>query len=230
MGDVHFILRHALTGAIFLIFLAVGAYALDPLPTLAFIEQSLSLSGVPVALTVAVPILGITIQGAHILMLDRFGLLFTDPARMFIAGRLKKLAENYQQRTKDGAEVWACIAAAPADAIFVWLYHSFANHDLIEWARTRRSYYYLGINWVAAGLIGFVGGMAAVWVGRETDWRPFAALLCLLWAYGAAKAARLMKRDADSMEALWAAVRADPDFRKEVWQLLGMTPGPTDPT
>ena len=209
MGDVHFILRHALTGAIFLIFLAVGAYALDPLPTLAFIEQSLSLSGVPVALTVAVP---------------------TDPARMFRAGRLKKLAENYQQRTKDGAEVWACIAAAPADAIFVWLYHSFANHDLIEWARTRRSYYYLGINWVAAGLIGFVGGMAAVWVGRETDWRPFAAVLFLLLAYCAAKAARLMKRDADSMEALWAAVRADPDFRKEVWQLLGMTPGPTDPT
>jgi hypothetical protein len=236
MGDVHFILRHALTGAIFLIFLAVGAYALDPLPTLAFIEESLSLDGVPVALTVAVPILGITIQGAHILVLYWSGRLFTDPARMFVAKRLRDLAVNYQkrrssyqQRTKEEAKVWASIVKAPADAIFVWLYHSFANHDLIEWARTRRSYYYLGINWVAAGLIGFVGGMAAVWAEPETDWRPFAALLGVLWAFGAVTAAFLMKRDADAMEALWAAVRADPEFRKEVWQLLGMTPGSTDP-
>jgi hypothetical protein len=228
MGDVHFILRHALTGAILLIFIVVGSYAVDPVVTRALVVGGLDREGVALALA-AVPILGITIQGAHILVLNRLGRLFTDPARRFVSARLKAIARKYSERSNDDSGIWASILRAPDDAIFVWPYHSFANHDLIEWARTRRSYYYLGINWVAAALVGFAGGAAAVWVGQESDWRAFALFVCLFWIYGAARAAGLMKRDADTMEALWAVARADPEFRAELWNLLGLTPGSTDP-
>ncbi|HEV2748794.1 MAG TPA: hypothetical protein VGW34_16040 [Allosphingosinicella sp.] len=223
MGDVHFILRHALTGGICLLFIVIGCWAVDGPGTRETLHYLLNLNGATAALLAAVPILGITIQGAHILALDGFGRLFTDPARKVVGAQVKDMVKP---RIRDGAgadDIWKVIFRAPDDAIFVWLYHSHANSDLIEWARTRRSYYYLGVNWVAAAAFGFFCGLVGSSIGeRPRVWQIVAVAGVLAWLFGAFRAAQIMKRDADTMEAMWAAARSDEVFRSQLGQSFGL--------
>jgi len=227
MDDVHFILRHAMTGAVFVFFTLAGLTFLD-------VDISARLPTVPgewpaaaAALAIiAFPMIGITVQGAHYCAYTLYSGLdwFGDPARKLIADKIRNTIIHCQEGDREKAVDWTYLRSAPDDAFFVWLYHHRATPHMIEWARRRRSYYYLGWNWVLAAAAGVI---AAVLYSQLKDWDGSSVrlMLCgfaLVWAGGAIWAAERMRRDADTMEAIWAAAQIDPKFRSCLAELLPM--------
>src|SRR5215208_4070981 len=97
MDDVHFILRHAMTGAVFVIFSGIGLFAFGIDASHLWPKESVGDGpGTFLALTViAFPMIGITIQGAHYCIYTVFlakwfkdpekAEWFQDPARRYIA-------------------------------------------------------------------------------------------------------------------------------------------------
>lgn len=225
MGDTHFLLRHAIVGAIFLLFGWIGWWVFDPLDAWNFLMAQVA-KGTSAALTAAVssPIFGITIQGVHILWVHRKrGAFFDDEGRKLFAAKMKVVFRACRAKTKLPDAVWQRLTDAPADSLFVWLYHRSAPVDLIEWARRRRSYYYLGINLYVAALSGFATGAAATVV--EYIPRSAQAVLVFIaasaWCYGARAAARMMRRDVDRMELLWVAARVDRRLKAALEKMFG---------
>ena len=223
MDDVHFILRHAMTGAVFAIFVAVGFTLMLPDQALGWLKQLENFQGDWIAggaafALIAFPIIGITVQGAYFSFHTMISGTdwFEDPARKYVAQKIRLAIEECRgtEKSSDVSVNWSLLESAPDDAFFVWLYHHRATPHMIEWARRRRSYYYLGWNWVLAAAAGiFVGLLASTlpWPGRT--WITALLGLGLLWAGGAIWAAERMRRDADTMEAIWAASQIDPEFR-----------------
>ena len=215
MGDIHFILRHSLTGAVFLVFLGLGWWAVQPDAIADFFRHH-DLRDVSdfLAFIISSATIGITIQGAHIF----FTPSFEDAARQIVAAKVRPMFQSEPL----AAEEKTLVAEADADAFFVWLYHRLAPNDLIEWARRRRSYYYLGINWAIACGTGWLAGMLWPLATRLPHLVQLAILLVAsgIWSACAVKLARSMRKDADDMEFLWSAARVRPELRKELTDLL----------
>lgn len=223
MDDVHFILRHAMTGAVFVIFSALTFAIIAPADALALLQseplQGEALAGTAALAIIAFPMIGITIQGAYFSVHTMISGSdwFEDPARKYVAKKVRLAIKECRDcaSVADVVVDWESLAKAPDDAFFVWLYHHRATPYMIEWARRRRSYYYLGWNWVLAAATGVI----AAHVVQLVDWNSQDARVVLIglglaWAGGALWAAERMRRDADTMEAIWAASQIDPRFRE----------------
>jgi hypothetical protein len=227
MGDVHFILRHAMTGAIFVLFAAFGlSLTGGSFADLWSTELSNEWSSAATALSViAFPMIGITIQGAYYCAHSIFvgTEWFSDQARKLVADKARKAISDCEECT-DSRDIpidWKYLRQCPDDAYFVWLYHDRATPQMIEWARRRRSYYYLGWNWVLAAAAGIAAGALIGEIQAFPQIRiPTLVVLGLIWAAGAIWAAERMRRDADAMEAIWAASQIDPQFRECLDKLL----------
>ena len=214
-----------MTGAVFVIFTLAGLtfFHIDVRTLLPELPGEWPAAAAALAI-VGFPMIGITIQGAHYCAYSLYSGLdwFSDPARKLIADKLREAIDQCQQGNCDASVDWPYLKSAPDDAFFVWLYHHRATHYMIEWARRRRSYYYLGWNWVLAAGAGVI---AAVLYIQLSKWHPndVRLVLCglaLIWAGGAIWAAERMRRDADSMEAIWATSQIDPSFRECLARLL----------
>lgn len=227
MGDVHFILRHAMTGAVFVFFAALalsltGGSLAKVLPTQVNNEWSSAAAALSV---IAFPMIGITIQGAYywayaiIVGTEWFG----DDARRLVAEKVRKAISDFES-SADSRDIpidWRKLRQCPDDAFFVWLYHDRAAPQMIEWARRRRSYYYLGCNWALAAGAGIAAGWLIGVIQDDPQFKiPALVFFGSLWAAGAIWAADRMRRDADAMEAIWAASQIDPQFRECVGKLL----------
>jgi hypothetical protein len=217
-----------MTGAVFVIFTAIGFSLLGTdvkqfWPTTLPGDWAVALAAVAV---IGFPMIGITIQGGHYcfdtivvptLSKRKKSDWFGDPAREYIAKTVRSAVIECRKKAASShiPIEWQQLHNAPPDAFFVWLYYDRATPHMIEWARRRRSYYYLGTNWVVAA----VAGLAAAALVHLLQGQPQQAKLVLLgglgliWAFGAFVAARRMKRDADLMERIWAAAQVDPEFR-----------------
>ena len=226
MGDTHFLLRHAIVGAIFLLFGWVGWWVFDPADAWVFLQGQIE-GGASAALSAAIssPVIGITIQGVRILWIHSWrGAVFSDDGRKVVA---EKMREIFRQCRRDDsplpARVWEKLAAAPDDSLFVWLYHRSAPVDLIEWARRRRSYHYLGVNLVYASVGGLIAGsLAPLFEGVPSHGEAALVLLvAFAWCVGAWAAARMMRHDVDRMELLWAAARVDPELKRCLQEAFG---------
>ena len=225
MGDTHFLLRHAIVGAIFLLFAWVGWWFFDAQNAWQFLRAQID-SGASAALTagVASPIIGITIQGVHVLSVyRRRGEYFDDDGRKIVADRMKEIFTECEKDSPIEEDVWTRLREAPADSLFVWLYHRSAPNDLIEWARRRRSYAYLGHNLAIAAAAGAFAGAWAPAIGAAGPVVQGALLLVVAvgWCAGAYLAATLMRRDVDRMELLWAAARRDRNLCRALEEAFG---------
>ena len=237
MDDVHFFLRHAMTGAVFVIFTALGlaflgGSILDLMPADRRGDWPVALAALAI---IGFPMIGITIQGSHYCFyvirpyvthairwmagrpkVNRWqGELFTDPARRWVAETVRAAIKNCEKAACSEVPInWRDLDGAPDDVFFVWLYHDRAPPQMIEWARRRRSYYYLGVNWVIAAS---TGAGAAYLVSNVSDnWHDrwlITLSLVFVWVMGAIVAAGRMRRDANTMEAIWAASQINPEFR-----------------
>lgn len=226
MDDVHFVLRHALSGAILVLFVMFGWWVVDPVGLVALrgaLVEDLSAT-VTVALALF-PVIGVTLQGVRLFILSHgdHG-LFRDRARSVVAEAMRRaFADIEPGELPLDAHEQALLDSAPDDSFFVWLYHREAPNDLIEWARRRRSYYYLGINWGMGGLAGFVLGTLAPDFLRlpHPAQAIVMAVAAVVWGAGALWAGRRMRTDVDSMEYLWSAARVRPQLRARLNRTLG---------
>jgi hypothetical protein len=227
MGDVHFILRHAMTGAVFVLFAAIslsltGGSLANVLPLRVDDEWSSAAAALSV---IAFPMIGITIQGAYYCA---FSIIagtewFGDEARKLVADKVRKAISDCEScaDSRDIPIDWSKLRQCPDDAFFVWLYHDRATPQMIEWARRRRSYYYLGVNWALAAGAGIAAGWLVTFMQDQSQFRiPALVFFGSIWAAGAIWAADRMRRDADAMEEIWAASQIDPQFRECVGKLL----------
>jgi hypothetical protein len=176
-------------------------------------------------LVVTAPVIGITIQGVLIAFLHLFKLSFNDRARTkvykFVKNILRK--KNELDIPEDKAEkILNHIKRMPPDAVFVLLYHTSAPVNLIEWARRRRSYGYLGWNWAIAAFSGiFIGFIIKFMIVDPPDMdyiRPLILLSTLFWIGGAIWLSKKMKLDVDSMEFVWACASLHPNLKSELYK------------
>jgi hypothetical protein len=231
MGDFHFVVRHTLTGFVLIAFFISGAWMFHPESTeqLAWfalrnatgMQPLLAIAG---AVLFTSPVLGVSLQAVYVFFLYASGRAFSDTAREELAGTLReRITQNEvpeildSDRQKAAAE----LVLLRSDAIFVWLYHSEATPHLIEWARRRRSYHYLGVNWAVAAVLGLmVATVYPVFFDVQLTHAPVApgsspvtpsreALLVVLsftaslWITGSLWLAIRMREDADAMERTW---------------------------
>jgi hypothetical protein len=204
------------------------------MPTRATSAERSEAGIVPLSLVVsaaATPILGIVIQGIHIMGALIYNRIFKhgggpsaffDPARVSIGRAVKEsLSHDHDGILKSALEanerrkMIKKIKKAPNDSIFVWLYYSSANAHLIDWARRRRSYYYLGVN---LALASFLGTLAGICIGYSSDLSHMvlvhiALSFVVLWFLCAIWLAACMKNDVDSMELVWAWAAFNPRFK-----------------
>lgn len=175
MGDFHFIVRHALTGVILLVFLFIGLFIFNE-PLWVFLQKNFGSDLQKISsflpLLVSAPVIGISIQGLYIALLQIRRAAFTDPARVQVANRIKErlVKTRIPGMTNDITRMYLeAFNSMPNDALFVWLYHTDAPAHLIEWARRRRSYHYLGVNWAIAAILGFIlAGLSVVFLNQIT--------------------------------------------------------------
>jgi hypothetical protein len=261
-SDLHFIIRHGLTGFMFLIFVLFGiwnvelwvrsgcvitppSFGLQGECTIGKLLLVLAHDGPSLFILVICVIIGISLQGAQMLSRYRRGEFFTDFARTEIADRIRCIIQNnpdicfkdnydssnkhslHQERMEDAVKKYP-------DSVYVWVYHSSADPQLIEWARRRRSYHYLGYHFFTAFLLGSAFGyVIALLLNfplhiRNTtsgDWLVLqitiqVTLLGLsgYWAYSAFRLSGPMKQEADSMELAWSLGTLYPNFKKKVFE------------
>lgn len=219
-----------------------GWWFVDPAHAIRFLhDQNPQVASAVLSAVFTAPVIGITIQGTHIFGLWLLDSLFKDYGRGIIATEMHKIFDDC---VKSGAsllpEHWQALEGTTADSLFVWLYHRSAPNDLIEWARRRRSYYYLGVNLILAVVLGLAAGalLPALTAASPSLQRTTVALLLLAWCCGALWAARKMLRDVDQMELLWAAARVDGRLKECLERKFGTivheriagtsSPAPTD--
>ena len=236
MGDFHFIVRHALTGIVLIFFIYIGLYvfhnsvAISVLKWIIDVEPSqenhLKDISSLIPLVVTAPVIGIAIQGIYTAYLHLRNKAFTDSAREQVAERVKdSIINNYNGIDNIQKDKYLrCFTQMPVDAIFVWLYHTDAPPHLIEWARRRRSYHYMGWNWAIATILGvFIGAMAPLLLKDNYEHVMNLSLinLCLIlltlcWIGGTIWLAEIMKRDVDSMELIWSCACLYPKVKDAV--------------
>ena len=161
--DFHFLLRNGISGGILLLLFIVGLQIADGCELLRLYQFWEPLQGSSAILIAATPILGILLQGIYLLFLYRIGHMFSDDARFLVAERFRSIEEEHSawpERFKRPLHFYY------DDSIFVAFYHSHAPSHLIEWARRRRSYHYLG--WTAS--IGALVGLTLGFTWSGTPW------------------------------------------------------------
>jgi hypothetical protein len=274
-SDLHFIIRHGLTGLMFLFFLLFGIWNIevwarpgcDVARTLALdlagqctavkvYSRLADLDWLVLAMSI---IIGITLQGMQMVINYACRKLFKDKARRYIANRVMEVIRRDDipdlkgEILKKYDRKFARVSRKRPDALYVWVYHSDADDKLVEWARRRRSYHYLGFHFATAFLIGTSAGVAVALLGNYplaawcppaegnlllTAWcspaegdrrlqavlQTFLVVCAAAWAVGALCLARPMKDDADAMELAWSCGRLHPGFRRAVFG-DGPTPG-----
>lgn len=205
--DFHFLIRNGLSGGVFLAFVVsgiwVGAGADEAQGALKWMSDH-------DALVIAVsPLLGVMLQGLYLTHAYRSGSVFEDAAREIVAGRIRgNWLKDYGCPLDDHS----------SDNLFVPVYHSQAQNHFIEWARRRRSYYYLGKNCIYGAALGSATGLIAVAFSASAIQMPLwgravlGASSVLAVALVTLPLARRMKQDADRAEAIWAVSYLRPDF------------------
>ncbi|HEX8072498.1 MAG TPA: hypothetical protein VF546_21300 [Pyrinomonadaceae bacterium] len=179
--------------------------------------------------------------------LAEFSTIITSEIRDFwqtnLRGPFRRLSGPFRRRGSRpaGAEAEASGRAdakeprpVPDDSLFVLLYHCTAPPHLIEWARRRRDYHYLGLNWTIASLLGMFVGLncAWLWAGElryAGHWKAFGVALLLtfwlVWMAGAFWLSLQMKQDVDSMELVWACITcsaSEPKFKSNFLSTLAL--------
>ncbi|HEX8236826.1 MAG TPA: hypothetical protein VF600_12790 [Abditibacteriaceae bacterium] len=222
MGDFHFIVRHALTGIVLLGFSLCGLWMIDPnlaLTAFKFVFATKDVSFGSALL--ATPVLGVIVQGVYTAFLYRFGDAFTDSARIQIGERIKNevLARPITGMKEDVRQAYCdAFTSMPDDSPFVWLYHSEAPPHMVEWARRRRSYHYLGMNWAIAAALGLAVGVFLPLLLDAPYWlqRGLVAVFAIAWIMGTSWLAKKMKQDVDCMELVWACSHLYPEFKSRI--------------
>jgi hypothetical protein len=226
MNDFHFFLRYGLTGVVLVTFFLIGLAlyglpATDPIAALhlqAFVTV-FNVAGIANILAIGLfPTIGIAVQGCYIIWVALRKRLFTDEARRLVKARLKRALQH--DLAEHSAEGKVLLSVTP-DSAFVWAYYTDAPAHLIDWARRRRSYHYLGIEFAIAALCGELGGVAYP-LGLGLPPHPPSAAITIailaataLWVLAAHYLALLMKCNVDEMELVWAHARLTPGFRSE---------------
>jgi hypothetical protein len=169
-------------------------------------------------------VIGIVIQSAYILAVMLRGTLFTDKARSvikdYVIAALDDIYRNGAQRPLYADQ----LGRSGADSSFVWLYYVNAPAHLIDWARRRRSYHYLGVNWGIAAIVGMVLGLgypavigATGYAHPRSPLTVFGVLAATaFWVAAAWYFAYQMKRDVDDMELFWSHWRITPALRAAI--------------
>lgn len=229
MSDFHFVVRHALTGVILLVFTLYGVWFVDEEAGRILISRIIRKDNVVATALVSAPVFGIFIQGLYTAFLHIFNLAFTDSARKRIGARIRNLIINGHYKDNEFCQLLCTVSD---DALFVWLYHEEAPSYMIEWARRRRTYHYLGMNWLIASVLGLSTGMLLPYVANIikaggsskplllVTISPIVKILgfamTVLWIVGILFLSRQMKRDADNMELAWVFGRMNPNLKKAI--------------
>lgn len=219
--DFHFLIRNGIAGGIFLALLVVGIWVESSDDAAALIsglkdEQSL----VVATIAAATPVIGICLQS--LLLLYRYSRrqVFTDTARRLVADRLRDAIRSDEVWSREYSHLLNDDSLD--DRLFVSLYHRKAPQHLIEWARRRRSYDYLGWTCFLGAVLGLLAGYAGGLLWRYSAWHSpvlrivvvLAAVSC--WSWAALHLAVRMKRDADEMELAWAIYELTPELQKRI--------------
>jgi hypothetical protein len=229
-GDLHFFIRHGLTGAVVVAFFLAGQVLAGQAPRHAF-----AVAGEIVhdpAIILLFPVVGVAVQGCYVLFLQVTRRLFTDQARLLIGNWLvEALEEEYADSSLTPPPYLENLKKIVHDSSFVWLYCMDVPAHLLEWARRRRSYHYLGVDWGLGALIGIVLGLITV-PYRQPNGRDstIVIIVTLLWVVFAWYLAWLMKRDVDHMELAWAHGRRYPTFKRRLGFVLDGKLGSTAET
>jgi hypothetical protein len=216
--DFHFLVRNGIAGGIFLIAFIVGMWVVSPAETLAVLKNAQSLQSLAVAgVAAGTPIIGICLQSLVLLYRYGSGGVFTDSARGLVARRYRGAILSNPDWHK---AFYHLLDHRIDDRLFVSIYHRKAHQHLIEWARRRRSYSYLGETSATGAIFGTTFGILFSAVEHEDFWNlwPIRALtvaFCItLWTFIALRLAARMKQDADQMELAWVIYELAPDFEK----------------
>jgi hypothetical protein len=234
--DHHFLVRYSFTGVIFLVFALGGLWVINDDAAVrvmgTFSGSNMQVGPAVISAVATVPVIGVMIHGLYLI----FGYLmwghsFPDEARKQVAEVIREKANALTALDQQWKDHFTTNEASPKflpdDSLFVWLYYFDAPPHLIEWARRRRDYFYLGVSWAMAAGIGLFLGMLA---GRlvfhhlnvTVHWAPqpkcgYAVailIFCALWIVAASWLGWLMKKDVDAMELAWAAARLNADLHK----------------
>lgn len=231
--DHHFLVRYSFTGVIFLLFTLAGLWAVNDGAAIALMQQfagsNMQVGPAIISAVATVPVIGVVLHGIYLVSnYLASGHSFSDEARKQVALHIRNEADALDDRwkkhfKKEGETV------LPDDSLFVWLYYFDAPPHLIEWARRRRDYFYLGMSWAMAVGLGLVSGMAAgllvyahTGVGVRLAPAPKLCYVVLLFIFSAGFAAgsswlgRQMKRDADAMELVWATARLNKNLHRQL--------------
>jgi hypothetical protein len=256
-SDLHFLIRNALTGFVFLLCCIAGmviyltipgtcsllciVVAPAPPPEVVLFRHFLaSMSGASwIAIGIS-PIIGVIIQGlvltsrrtAYETASRETGAHFDDYARIIVGDHIRKVMQDKQRRIPfdSGSQEFSSVfeRVRDDDSLFVWAYYSNAPPHLIEWARRRRSYGYIGVNWLAASVLGLLTGALLFPILKAAP--PVQVvmfiLLPLLLFFVALRMAREMKRDACRMELMWAYAFIHKDVPEELAIRVGGAPAP----
>ena len=208
--DFHFLIRNGISGGIFLALVLAGIWVVSPNDAAALLAKLKDAQSLVVAaVAAATPVIGICLQ--CLVLFYRYSRqgMFTDDARRLVAERFREAVNSDENwRRSFGAMLDA--DSKVHDRVFVSIYHRTAPLHLIEWARRRRSYNYLGETCALAALIGFLVGLLTPAITQAEIWKITAvrfvvvADVCAIWIAAAFWLAHKMKQDADRMELAWA--------------------------
>lgn len=221
VGDDHFVAQNAFTGVVFFVFVLTGIWFVYPYADGVLLGLIFSDNyGPAITALITAPILGVLLQGFWAFAQYRIkGHPYRDLARQEIAKRIKRAV---RQSSVIPDEIKSRLRKAPDDSLFVWYYYSGASDKLVEWARRRRDFQYIGDNWTAGAVCGVVAGLiiGGVWRFNLYDSRLLTGAILvfalLTWVTGLQYLRAKMAKDVDSMELLWLCAELDQAFKQEI--------------
>jgi hypothetical protein len=218
--DLHFLLRNGLSGGVFVFLFLAGIFIADEPMFLGYMAKLQQYQSLSTAVLASTPVIGICLQGLYLIGLYWTGSMFADDARFWVAQRIRAFV--VLQGTWPAAYQRE-LASYYDDPIFVAFYHTHAPAHLVEWARRRRSYHYLGWTLSLGAACGLAAGL--LWSGRSwSELVPKLTVPAVVWFLGglalavvaALHLAARMLRDVDQMEAIWAMAYLDPKVGKAI--------------
>lgn len=231
MDDQHWLLSTTLAGFIFVAVFFSSVWALTGhsprmIATTAFgipenlkagVSETLALLAVVGAI---LPLLGMVVRVLSIMGWLRWQL--RDEARKVIGALSREalLTSRCSKIGKSRTSVSDKINEASDDSLFIWFALAEKKDVVVQWARNRRHYQYLGENCFTATLAATMAALvvAAFHCFQGIKWWPSVGclLILLLWMAGLLGLRCYMKRAVDSMELAWVCQELDPDVRQKV--------------
>ncbi|MBP0446383.1 hypothetical protein J8J14_16535 [Roseomonas sp. SSH11] len=218
--DFHFLIRNGIAGGIFLALAFAGMWATSPDDAARVFGALTDVQSLVVALVAAAtPVIGICLQSLVLIFRYTRRDMFTDDARRLVARRFREAIHSDANWRSTFGDL---LDSGVDDRVFVSIYHRTAPQHLIEWARRRRSYNYLGETCACAVVIGFTIGLfipdlinAGIW-GSERARILFVIIPGVIWTIASLWLARKMRQDADRMELAWAIHELVPDLGRKM--------------